>query len=137
MRGTMRRPYLGWARTGERITTVRVSAAVLVGWLAVAIGLSWLGVYRGTADGIPTIQFGLLIPILLGVLALGQSATLARALDAVPQSWAAGMQTCEMQADRRIQFPSIVFGTPYANWSREVMLLNLQSPLCCAEFQTR
>jgi hypothetical protein len=32
---------------------------------------------------------------------------------------AAGMQTCEMQADRRIQFPSIVSGTPYANWYRE------------------
>ena len=54
--------------TQERRRALALSAAILLGWLAVALGLSGAGFYHVTADGIPTIQYGLLLPILIGVL---------------------------------------------------------------------
>ena len=45
-----------------------------------------------TADGVPTIQYGLLLPILTGVFLLWRSDLVRRILDAVPQSWLVGVQ---------------------------------------------
>ena len=55
-------------------------------------GLELAQVYRGTAEGIPTIQFGILIPILVGVLLLRRSATMSHLVDAIPQPWIVAIQ---------------------------------------------
>jgi hypothetical protein len=80
-----------WA-SAERLAIVRWAAVILIGWLGLAVGLSWLEVYRGSAERFPTIQFGLLSPMLVGGLLLWRSRTLRRVLDAVPQPWIIGIQ---------------------------------------------
>ena len=50
------------------------------------------GVYHVAADGIPTIQYGIFIPIAIGLLLLWRSALASRILDAVPQPWLVGVQ---------------------------------------------
>jgi hypothetical protein len=80
-----------WSES-DRTRAVRISAVVLVAWFALAIGLSWFGIYRGVADRMPTIQYGLLVPIVIGVLLLWRSSRFARLIDAVPQQWLVGVQ---------------------------------------------
>ena len=67
-------------------------AMLLVGWAAAAIGLSWLGVFQGAATRVPTVQFGLGLPIIAGLVLYWRWGTLRRAVDAVPQSWLVGVQ---------------------------------------------
>jgi len=43
-----------------------VSAVILLGWLAAAIMLSAMGIYHVTSGDMPTIQYGILLPILIG-----------------------------------------------------------------------
>ena len=76
----------------ERTKAMTLSAAVLLGWLAIALGLSGAGFYHVTADGIPTIQYGLFLPIVIGVLLVWRSELAQRILDAVPQPWLVGVQ---------------------------------------------
>jgi hypothetical protein len=76
----------------ERRRAVTLSASLLLGWLAVALGLAGAGVYHVTAGGIPTLQYGLLLPILIGVVLIWRSDLVRRILDAVPQSWVVGVQ---------------------------------------------
>jgi hypothetical protein len=75
-----------------RRQTFWTGVAALVAWFVVALGLSRLGFYRGTPSRIPTIQYGLLIPILLGVALFWRWAALRRVLEAVPQQWIVGVQ---------------------------------------------
>ena len=49
----------------DRTRTLRVSAAILLGWLAAAITLSAIGIYHVASGDRPTIQYGILLPILL------------------------------------------------------------------------
>ncbi len=51
-----------------------------------------MGVYHVGASAIPTIQYGIVLPILIGSLLLWRSDTMARLLDAVPQQWLVGVQ---------------------------------------------
>ena len=81
----------GWSGA-ERRATVAVAAAVLVFWFTVTAALAWLGAYRGGGDSLPTIQFGILLPILAGALLIWRSPTVSRVIDAVPQSWLVGVQ---------------------------------------------
>jgi hypothetical protein len=81
----------GWS-TRDRRSVTQLSAVVLIGWFGSAIALGVLGVYRDPSDRIPTIQYGILVPILIGGLLILRSSTVARALDAVPQSWLIGVQ---------------------------------------------
>jgi hypothetical protein len=81
----------GWSAE-ERAAIQRVAAVVLIVWFAVALAFAWLGFFAGAPDRIPTIQFGLLLPILIGAIALARSATLRRIVDAVPQTWIVGIQ---------------------------------------------
>ena len=76
----------------ERRRAVSLSAAVLLGWLAIALGLASAGVYHVTAGGIPTLQYGLLLPIVIGVLLIWRSKLARRVLEAVPQAWIVGVQ---------------------------------------------
>src|ERR1700736_1192964 len=69
-----------------RASTLRSCVALLIAWFAVALALSWLDFFRGAADRIPTIQFGVLLPILAG-LAHWRAPFIRRAIEAVPLSW--------------------------------------------------
>ena len=76
----------------ERTGVFRLSAAMLIGWLAVSIVLAAMGAYHVDASGIPTIQYGIALPILIGGVLVWRSKTMARILDAVPQQWLVGVQ---------------------------------------------
>ena len=70
--------------SSERAGAVRIAACVLLGWFAIAVALAMAGTYQATIDGLPTIQFGIFIPIVIGVIALFRSRSVRRVLDAVP-----------------------------------------------------
>jgi len=76
----------------QRASVVRTAAILLFGWLAVAVVLAVAGFYRGAYGRVPTLQFGVLVPLLIGALALRRSQVLSRVVDAVPQSWVIGAQ---------------------------------------------
>jgi hypothetical protein len=76
----------------ERKNVLWTVSLVLLIWLAIAIFLAQNGAYSAAADSLPTIQFGLLIPIIAGVALLFGSATVARVLAAVPMQWLVGIQ---------------------------------------------
>jgi hypothetical protein len=76
----------------ERTRAFRGSAIVLLGWLAVTIVLAALGVYHVEATAIPTIQYGIALPILAGVLLIWRSESGQRILAVVPQPWLVGVQ---------------------------------------------
>src|SRR4030088_2465965 len=76
----------------ERKSVVRTAAFLLIGWFAAAVALAWLGIYRGAADRVPTIEFGLLVPILIGAWMIWRSPIVARVIDAVPQQSLVGVQ---------------------------------------------
>ncbi len=78
--------------TAQRARAVRVSAVVLLGWLTLAIVLAAMGVYHVAGDALPTIQFGIVPPILIGIFLIWRSDAVARLIDAVPQEWLVGVQ---------------------------------------------
>jgi len=79
----------GWP-ADERAAVVRTAAVLLIGWFAVALALATLGVYEGAPDRLPTIPFGIFVPIAIGALLIWRSRTVARMIDAVPQHWLIG-----------------------------------------------
>ena len=81
----------GWPPDDQR-RVVGITALVLIGWLGVALALGMSGVYRGGPDEIPTIQFGILAPILVGSVLIVRSSTMARVIESVPQQWFIGVQ---------------------------------------------
>ncbi|MGH9807151.1 MAG: hypothetical protein ACRD9W_07790, partial [Terriglobia bacterium] len=81
----------GWP-VPERTRAFRLSAVVLLGWLALSIALAATGFYHVDSTAIPTIQYGIALPILIGVLLIWRSETVRRILDAVPQPWLVGVQ---------------------------------------------
>ena len=81
----------GWIAE-ERTAVLRNAGLVLIIWFAGALALAWLGFFEGAPDRIPTIEVGLLLPILIGAVALARSTTLRRIVDAVPQAWIVGIQ---------------------------------------------
>jgi hypothetical protein len=78
--------------TADRSRTLRVSAVILLGWLAAAITLGTMGIYHVTSGDRPTIQYGILLPILIGALMIWRSETTKRVIAAVPQQWLVGVQ---------------------------------------------
>jgi hypothetical protein len=76
----------------DHTQTFLVSAAILLGWLAAAITLAAKGVYHIGASDLPTIQYGILLPILVGALLIWRSETTERIIAAVPQQWLVGVQ---------------------------------------------
>ena len=81
----------GWT-DDDRTVTVRAIAITVIGWFLLTLALASADAYRAAADRIPTIQYGILIPILIGGLLIWRSPRLARILDAVPQHWLIGVQ---------------------------------------------
>jgi hypothetical protein len=76
----------------DRTRAFRIAAVVLLGWLALAIALAAIGVYHVDASAMPTIQYGIALPILIGILLIWRSKTVMQILDAVPQEWLVGVQ---------------------------------------------
>jgi hypothetical protein len=76
----------------ERATAFRFSAIILIGWFLLAFALGLAGVYRAAPDRIPTIQYGIFIPFLIGAWLIWWSPGVGRIIDAVPQSWIVGVQ---------------------------------------------
>ena len=80
-----------WAEH-DRTGAVRSSAAILVGWFLLAIALGLAGAYQAAPDSIPTIQYGIFIPILIGAWLIWRSPVVGRIIDAVPQPWIVAVQ---------------------------------------------
>ena len=76
----------------ERVGTVATMATILGVWFAGAIALSLTGIFQAAPDAIPTLQYGIILPILLGGALIWRSPKVARIIDAVPQSWIVGVQ---------------------------------------------
>jgi hypothetical protein len=76
----------------ERVQAFWSLSAILVGWLIFALVTSLAGWYGGAARRVPTIQYGLLIPILVGVLLFWNWPLLRRTLAVVPNEWLVGIQ---------------------------------------------
>lgn len=72
--------------------------AVLLGaWFVAALLPSWFGLYRTVFSGMSTVQYGLLIPIIAGVILFRQWSTLRRVIAAVPQRWIVSVQVYRAQ----------------------------------------
>ena len=79
-----------WA-TRDRGRTVWGAAALLAFFYLVALLPSRSGFYQA-ASRIPTIQFGVLIPIVAGILLFFLWRPLRRVIEIVPQQWIVGIQ---------------------------------------------
>jgi hypothetical protein len=77
---------------GERQPAVWSIGVLVLAWLGAALLLSWSGFYQGAAHRLPTIPFGLLIPIVIGLGLFWPEGMLKRALRAVPLEWVVGVQ---------------------------------------------
>jgi hypothetical protein len=75
----------------ERTTVFWSVVAILVGWFAVAYATSVAGFYR-PASGPPTIQYGLLTPIVAGMLLFLSWPLLHRTVALIPNTWLVGVQ---------------------------------------------
>jgi hypothetical protein len=84
--------WLKSAGRSNRTVAVRLSAAILVGWFLLALALALGGFYQVAPDGVPTIQYGLFIPILIGAWLIWRSSAVGQIIDAVPQPWIVGVQ---------------------------------------------
>src|SRR5215467_8191576 len=92
--------WLGAARmpasAKSRYVTAGVLSAVLIGWVALAQYLGAANTYFATADtagaGVPTVLFGLLIPLAVAAIALWQSESIARLVSAIPLHWLVAAQ---------------------------------------------
>ena len=67
----------GWSEH-DRTVAVRLSAAILVGWFLLALALALGGFYQVAPDGVPTLQYGLFIPILIGAWLIWRSPAVGR-----------------------------------------------------------
>jgi hypothetical protein len=77
---------------GERSTTVQAAFAVLLSWFLLSVWLALAGFYSARTGQIPTIQYAIFIPIVIGGVLIWRSPRLARLIDAVPQHWLVGIQ---------------------------------------------
>jgi hypothetical protein len=80
-----------WPNSRRRLT-VQTTAVLLIGWFAVAVILASLGVYHAAAVQFPTIEFGIVVPILIGVLLIWRWPAVSRLIDAVPRPWVIAVQ---------------------------------------------
>jgi hypothetical protein len=81
----------------RRRLAVHTTAVVMVGWFAVAVTLASLGIYGATAGQFPTIEFGIVIPILLGGLMIWRWPALSQLIDAVPRHWMIAVQVYRVE----------------------------------------
>jgi hypothetical protein len=83
------------ASAKSRYTTAGVLSVVLIGWEAVARYLGAANTYLATIDNppaMPTILFGLLIPLAVAAIALWRSESIAKLVSAIPLQWLVAAQ---------------------------------------------
>ncbi len=81
------------ASAQSRYATAGVLSAVLISWEAVASYLAAANAYSATTEvAVPTILFGLLIPLGFAAIALWQSESIAKLLSAIPLHWLVAAQ---------------------------------------------
>jgi hypothetical protein len=68
------------------------AAALLLTWFLAAFSLARAGFFAGTSSGVPTIQYGLLIPIVVGIALFRWWPALRQLVEATPQSWIVSVQ---------------------------------------------
>jgi len=90
----------------DRSRTFWSISALLITWFFAALVLSWSGFFQGSGSRIPTIPFGLLIPIAVGVALFWRWPLLRRIIDSVPQSWIVSVQVYRVEG--------LIFLTLYA-----------------------
>jgi hypothetical protein len=77
----------------SRYTTAGVLSAVLIGWLAVAQYVGSNNMYFATSEtAVPTILFGLLIPLVIGAIGQWLSGSVASLFSAIPLPWIVAAQ---------------------------------------------
>jgi hypothetical protein len=76
----------------DRAVAFRISAVSLVGWFLLALALGLADAYKAAPDRLPTIQYGIFIPFLIGAWLIWRSPAVGRIIDAVPQPWIVGVQ---------------------------------------------
>ena len=76
----------------DRKRAVLSVATLLLGWYLATLVLAWFEFYRGASSRVPTIQYGLLVPIIVGVVLAWKWKMLGRVIEAVPQEWIVGVQ---------------------------------------------
>jgi len=81
----------GW-QSRARKKVVLGFGTVLVTWFLAALSLSWVGFFGGVPNRAPTIQYGVLIPIVAGIVLFWRWGTLRRAVEAVPLQWIVTVQ---------------------------------------------
>jgi hypothetical protein len=89
--GAIRMP----ASAKSRYTTAGMLSVVLVAWEAVASYLGAADTYLATIENppaVPTVLFGLLIPLAVAAIALWQSESIARLVSAIPLHWLVAAQ---------------------------------------------
>ena len=89
--------WLGAARmpasAKSRYVTAGVLSAALIGWVAVAQYLGAANTYFAAADtAVPTVLFGLLLPLAVAAIALWRSESIARLVSAIPLHWLVAAQ---------------------------------------------
>jgi hypothetical protein len=67
-------------------------ATLLLAWFFASLLLVWLGFYQGSATRTPTLPFGLLIPIVAGVVLYWRWPLLKSIIESAPQEWIVGVQ---------------------------------------------
>jgi hypothetical protein len=81
---------------------------LLVTWFFTALLPSWLGLYRDASSRMPIIQYGVLIPIIVGVALFWRWRALRSVIEAVPQEWIVGVQVYRALG--------LIFLVLYARW---------------------
>ena len=81
----------GWQKHDTAVA-FSISAVILFSWFLVALVLGLADAYKAAPDRIPTIQYGIFIPTLVGAWLILRSSTVGRIIDAVPQPWIVGVQ---------------------------------------------
>src|SRR6516165_12308095 len=79
----------------SRYTTAGVLSVVFIGWEVVAQYLGAANTYLATIEtppAVPTILFGLLIPLAVAAIGLWQSESIARLVSAIPLHWLVAAQ---------------------------------------------
>jgi len=71
-------------------------SATLLAWYALVSLLAIEGTFVATRAGLPTIPFGVLIPVVIGLAVIFRSSAAARLLDATPLHWLIGVQAYRM-----------------------------------------
>jgi hypothetical protein len=90
----------------ERSRTFWSVSTLLVTWFLAALILSGSGFYQGASSRLPTIPFGLLIPIAASVVLFWRWPLLRRIIESVPQSWIVSIQVYRVEG--------LIFLTLYA-----------------------